>query len=45
MNRELLQPVNVVLTKYNNLIMSGASEGNIRMLTVKLAKKAIFGRM
>ena len=43
-NRELLLPAaDIVLEKYSNLITSGHSEGNIRMLAVKLAKEAIFG--
>ena len=42
-NRDLLQPVELVLKKYDSLIRSGPSEGNIRMLAVKLAKEAIFG--
>ena len=39
----MLIPVDAVLKKYGHLIKNGASEGNVRMLTVKLAKEAIFG--
>ena len=40
-NKELLQPVHVVVKKYDNLIKSGHSQGNVRILAVKLAKEAI----
>ena len=42
-NKDSLLPIDVVLKKYDGLVRSGPSEGNVQMLTVKLAKEAMFG--
>ena len=42
-DKKVLIPVDVVVKKYGHLIRNGASEGNVRMLILKLAKEAIFG--
>ena len=40
-DREVLIPVDAVVKQYGHLIRNGANEGNVRMLTVKLAKDSI----